>query len=134
MTICNCKCSCTLLSGIVSLVIGIIAAFLQITGAITVTAAFSWVVFGIGVGSLAFLLLSGAIQQPCNRCSCTCAAVTAALIGSLGSILFALVLLAVGTVATSILSAVLVGLTLLFLTLLLTNAACIIRSLYSCCD
>ena len=134
MTLCNCKCSCTLLSGIASLIIGIIAAFLQITGTITVTAAFLWVVFGIGVGSLGILLLSGTAHRSCGQCSCTCGALNAALIGSLGSILFSLALLAVGIVATSILSAILVGLALLFLTLLLTNAACVIRSLFNCCD
>ena len=134
MTLCNCKCSCTLLSGIASLIIGIIAAFLQITGTITVTTAFLWVVFGIGVGSLGILLLSGSEQQPCSQCSCACTALNAALIGSLGSVLFSLILLAVGIVATSIVSAVLVGLTLLFLTLLLTSITCIIRSIFNCCD
>lgn len=134
MTLCNCKCSCTLFSVIASLIIGIIAAFLQITGTITVTTAFLWVVFGISVGSLGILLFSGSAQQSCNQCSCTCTALNTALIGSLGSILFSLVLLAVGVVATSIISAVLVGLSLLFLTLLLTSIACVIRSLFNCCD
>lgn len=134
MTLCNCKCSCTLFSGIASLIVGIIAAFLQITGTITVTDAFLWVVFGIAVGSLGFLLLAGAIQQQCSRCSCICAALDAILTGILGSILFSLVLLAVGIIATSIVSAILVGLTLLFFSLLITNAACLIRNLFNCGD
>lgn len=132
MTICNCKCSCTLFSGIASLIIGILAAFLQITGTITVTVAFLWVVFGIGVGSLGFLLIAGAVHQQCTRCGCTCVALNAILAGILGSILFAVILLAAGITATSIVSAILVGLTLLFFSLLVTSAACLIQNLFQC--
>ncbi len=44
---CNCsnKCACT--SIIASIIIGIVAGILRITGVITVTPAFLWVVFGI---------------------------------------------------------------------------------------
>lgn len=134
MTLCNCKCSCTLLSGVLSLILGVIAAFLQITGTITVTTAFLWVVAGIGVGYLAIALLTSAWHQPSSRCSCICAAVNTLLAGALGSILLAVILLAVGIVATSVVSAILVGLLITFFTLLISNTACLIRNLFDCCD
>lgn len=132
MTLCNCKCSCTIFSGIASLIIGIIAAFLQITGTVTVTTTFLWVVAGIAVAYLGILLLASAIQQQCPRCGCTCNSLNALLIGALGSILFSVVLLAVGIVATSIVSAILVGLLLLFFSLLISTTACLIRHLFDC--
>jgi Kef-type K+ transport system membrane component KefB len=46
--------------------------------------------------------------------------------------LFALVLLAVGIVATSVLSAILVGITLFFFALMLTSTACLVRCLVNC--
>lgn len=134
MTFCNCKCSCTLLSGVASLILGVIAAFLQITGAITVTTAFLWVVLGIGVGYLAILLPASALRQNGSLCVCICAAVNALLAGALGSILLAVILLAVGVVATSIVSAILVGLLIAFFALLISNTACLIRNLFNCCD
>lgn len=132
MTLCNCKCSCSIVSAIASLIIGIIAAFLQITGAITVTAAFLWVTAGIAVGYLGILLLTASMQHQCTRCSCTCISLNTLLLGILGSIFFAVLLLAVGITATSILSAVLVGLLLLFFSLLISSTACLIRNLFDC--
>lgn len=132
MTLCNCKCSCTLVSGILSLILGVIAAFLQITGAITVSDAFLWVLAGTAAGYLAILLLASAIQQQCTRGSCICPALHALLTGILGSIFFAVVLLATGIVATSIVSAILVGLLVAFFALLLSNTACLIRHLFEC--
>lgn len=107
MTLCNCKCSCSIFSAIASLVIGVIAAFLQITGTITVTTAFLWVVAGVALGYLGILLL-----------------------GALGSIFFAAVLLAVGIVATSVISAILVGLLTASFVLLVTSTACVVRNLF----
>jgi len=132
MTLCNCKCSCSIFSAIASLIIGVIAAFLQITGMITVTTAFLWVVAGVAVGYLGILLLASNIQQQCPRCTCTCISLNTLLIGALGSIFFAVVLLAVGIVATSIVSAILVGLLLLFFSLLISSTACLIRHLFDC--
>lgn len=132
MTICNCKCSCSIGSSIISLILGVIAAFLQITGAITVTTAFLWVVAGIGVGYLAIMLLTSGFQQQCSQCSCICSAVNTLLIGALGSILLAVILLAVGVVATSVVSAILVGLLVAFFWLLISSSACLIRELFRC--
>ena len=125
---CSCKCKCTLAAFIVSAIVGVVTAFLQITGVITLTPVFLWVAFGIAVAYLGILAATAS-----NRASeCLCRSLHAVLFGILGSILFALVLLAVGIVATSILSAILAGILLFFASLMVTSTACLVRSLYSC--
>ena len=130
MFCCNRTCSfgCAAAAVIAAAVIGVVAAFLQITGTITVTAAFLWVTFGIGVGYLAVTLL--AVAMATGRCPCSVQ--RAGLAGALGTALFSVVLLAIGITATSVLSAVLVGVLLFFLALLLTATACIVRCLSDC--
>lgn len=130
MSCCN-RCNCTLLAVIASVIVGVVAAFLQITGTIIVTTAFLWVLFGIGVVSLGVLLL-GAARSRTDATYCLCTTVNTLLVAILGTILFAVVLLAVGVVATSVASAILVGLLLAFFTLLLTSGACLVRYLYGC--
>ena len=132
MTLCNCKCSCGILSAVISLIIGVIAAFLQITGAIAVTAVFLWVVAGVALGYLGILLLASAVQQQCSRCGCICVSLSTLLAGALGSIFFAAVLLAVGIAATSVISAILVGLLVFFLALTLAGSACYVKCLADC--
>lgn len=129
---CNPKFSCTPVALIVSLIAGVVAAFLQITGSITVTPTFLWAALGTAVVYLVVLEVVSALQQGESDRPCVCAALNALLAGLLGTALFALVLLAVGIVATSVLSAVLVGFLVLFLTLVLTATACLIRCFYRC--
>ena len=107
---------------IAALILGVVAAFLQITGVITVTSAFLWVALGIAVGYLAVLLLTH--RTACKPCLCN--ALETVLTGILGTILFAVVLLAVGVVATSVVSAILVGLLVGFLTLIFAGSACLV--------
>ena len=99
MPTCNCqfRCSCVITAVVVSVILGVIAAFLQITGTITVTPAFLWVVLGVAIGYLG-ILLSTANRE---RSGC-CAALGTVLVGILGAALFAVVLLAVGITATSV--------------------------------
>ena len=59
---CNCRNNCTSIAVVVSIIIGIITAFLRITGVITVTPAFLWVVFGIAVVYLAVVLATTAVR------------------------------------------------------------------------
>lgn len=132
MTLCNCKCSCSLLSAVAGLIIGVIAAFLQITGTITVTVTLLWVLAGVSVAYLGILLLTSGVQQNDSRCGCLCSALNALLIGALGTILFAAILLAVGIVATSVISAILVGLLTASFTVLIISTACVIRCLFDC--
>jgi len=131
---CSCKRDCTLLAVVASLILGIVGAFLQITGTITVTTAFLWVALGIGVVYLAVLLLSTALSRRAECRACRCRSLEAVLTGILGTILFAVVLLAVGIVATSVVSAVLVGLLVASLALTFTGTACLVRCLADCDD
>lgn len=132
MTLCNCKCSCALLSGVVSLILGVIAAFLQITGTVAIS---TMILMGAAIVALVYLgilLLVSAIEQQCQRCSCTCAAVNALLAGALGTILFAVVLLVADVAAASVIGSILTGLLAAFFALLVTSSACVIRNLFDC--
>lgn len=129
---CSCRNDCTLFALITSLILGVVAAFLQITAVITVTPAFLWVALGIGVVYLAVLEASVALSRRTERKFCLCDALNAALTGILGTILLAVVLLAVGVVATSIISAILVGALVGFLSLIFTSTACLIRCTADC--
>ena len=129
---CNCRFNCTLAAIISAVIVGVIAAFLQITGTITVGIPFLWVALGIGVVYLAGLLWASVLHRRSENPSCLCRALNALLSGALGTVLFALVLLAVGIVATSILSAILVGLLVFFLWLTVSASACYVRCTTDC--
>ncbi len=136
---CNCvnRCNCTAVGVVVSILLGIIAAFLQITGVITVTSAFLWVVLGIAIVYLGILVIAGALHQSRPRQNCLCDSLNTLLAGILGTVLFAIILLAVGIVATSVVSAILVGLLVLFFFLTVLETACYVRCLTGCssrCD
>lgn len=126
---CNFRCSCTAASAVVSLLVGVIAAFLQITAVITITPVFLWVALGVAVVYLAVLAVAGIGVE---RCACLCAILSALLTGILLTALFALILLGVGIVATSVVSAVLVGLLLFSFTLMLAATACLVRCKADC--
>lgn len=125
---CNCRCSCTVSALVVSAIIGVIGAFLQITGVITLAPVFLWVAFGIAVGLLGLLVLS----VHCRAEGCTCSALDTLLAAALATVLLAAILLAVGITATSIVSAVLVGLLLFALALTITATACYVRQVSGC--
>lgn len=129
---CKCNCRCTLAAIVVSVILGVVTAFLQITGTITVAPVFLWVVFGIAVVYLAVLVLATALAKRIEATQCLCAALNTLLAGILGTALFSVVLLAVGIVATSVLSAILVGVLLFFFSLILTGTACLVRRLADC--
>lgn len=132
MTLCNCKCSCALLSGVVSLILGVIAAFLQITGTIAIGSMILMAAAIVALVYLGILLMVSAIEQQCQRCSCTCAAVNALLAGALGTILFAVVLLVADIAAASVIGSILTGLLAASFALLVTSSACVIRNLFDC--
>lgn len=129
---CNCRCNCTAAAIIASAVIGVLTAFFQITGVITVTTAFLWVAFGIAVVYLGVLVVAASLERRTEACNGMCSALNTLLAGILGTILFAVVLLAVGIIATSVFNAILVGLLLFFFALIFTSAACFARCLADC--
>lgn len=130
MALINCsgKNSCTVGAILAGAILGVLAAFFQITGVLSVTTAFLWVAFGIGVAYLGLLLIAPVTQRQLQR-ECTAAARDTLLAGILGTVLLAVILLAVGIVATSVVSALLVGLLVFFFALTLAGAACYVRCL-----
>lgn len=130
---CSCRCLYNIIAIVASIVVGIVTAFLQISGVVLITTTFLWVVFGIAVGYLAVLLASSAFTRTAS-CRCACATLNTILIGILGAVLFSVVLLAVGITATSVASAVLAGLVLGFFALTLTGTAGLVRCLANCCN
>lgn len=131
---CSCKFSCTAAAFLASLVVGVLAAFFQITAVITVTPAFLWVALGIAVVYLGVLAGAAVLSRRAEHSICTCSALNTVLLAILGTILFAVVLLGVGIVATSVISAILIGLLLFFAALIFTSTACLIRCLFQCND
>ncbi len=130
---CSCKGTCTTVAVIISAVAGIIAAFLRITAAITVTPAFLWTVFGIAVVYLAVILVSSASVNCCdNKFPCCIKSIITVLLSAIiATVFFAVVLLAVEFAATSLIGAVITGLLLLSFFLTLTETACLIRCIIS---
>jgi hypothetical protein len=129
---CKCNCNCALAAIIASVIIGVVAAFLQITGVIEILPVFLWVVLGISVVYLAVITVSSSIAGGYDGCGCKCSILSVVIAGILGSILFSVILLAVGVTAGSVVSAILVGLLLLSFSLLIAGTACYARCLADC--
>ena len=105
---------------------------MQITGAITVTPALLWAALAAAVVYLAVLTVVTGLA-PVGGCKlCMRTALNTVLAGILGTVLFAVILLAVGIVATSVISAILVGLLAAAATLTLAGAACLVRCMSDC--
>lgn len=126
---CPCRNLCTTVAVIISLVVGIITAFLRITATITVTPAFLWVLLGVAVVYLAVLLVTSSCVKCCElKAPCCLNNTLAILLGAiLATALLAVVLLAIEFVATSVVGAILAGLLLFSFFLMLSETACLIR-------
>lgn len=134
MNNCNCsyRCDCTAVSVVASIIIGIITGFLTFNGIITLTPAFLWVVFGIAVVFLGVTALASAANNGYSVRACVCTALSALVIGALGTILLSLILLAVTFAATSVIGAIFAGFLLAFFSLLITSVACLVKLLSEC--
>ncbi len=132
MSNCTCRASCTLAALISSIIIGVIAAFLRITAVITVTPAFLWTLFGIATVYLAIIFATIPRIRLSTVCEGFCSSLSALLVGIIGTVLTAVILLAIEFVATSIIGAIITGALLFFFFLIITTTACLIRCLISC--
>jgi len=134
MSVCSCHYTrnCSIAALIASLILGVVAAFLQITAVITITPVILWVLFGIAVGLLAVLTLASALLVRCSTCKELCPILRTVQLGILGTVLFAGILLTVGITATSVISAILIGLLLFFFSLALTSLTCYIQCIMDC--
>lgn len=126
------KLSCILPAVILSIIVGIITAFLRFMAVITVTPAFLWVLFGIAVVYLLALPIVLSVIRNAGVRGCVCSVLTALLVGILGTILAAVVLFGVAFVATSVLGAVITGALLAFFTLAVTSTACLAKCAARC--
>ena len=129
---CENKIPCFIGSIIASVIVGVASAFLQFAGIITVAPVFYWVALGFSATFLAIYLVISGISCKAYNCRNSCANISLVIAGILGSIVSSLLLLAFAPVATSVLGAILVGLLLLFLSLLITGTSCIIKCSYDC--
>ena len=134
MFCCESRCRCVLGAIIASVIIGVVAAFLQISEIISVTPAFLWVLLGIAVVYLAVLVAAAAFGSDGGRCSCRCSTLSTLLVGILGTVLFSVVLLGIEFAATSVVGAILAGLLLASFSLTIASSACLVKCLGDCND
>ena len=120
------RCNCVALSLIASIAVGIIGAVLLFTAVITVLPVIYWVIAGIAVGFLALAFFISAFTPDCNK-ACLRQVLTTFIIGVLGTILTALILLGVGFAATSVIGAIVFGAAVFFFSLLITSVVCAIK-------
>lgn len=128
---CSDRWTCPALAVVVSVVVGVVTAFLRITAAITVAPLFIQTVLVTALLYLAVTLLAAALTNRDSCRVCLYPALKVQLGGILGSVLASLVLLAVGFPATSIVGAVIIGFLLFFFSLMLTATACVVKCLFS---
>ena len=136
MTIFNCECKrdCLLFSAVSSIIIGIIVAFLRITGVITITQTLLIVVFGIAVLFLLAALIASALWGQRICISCVYSTVSAVLVGVLGTLLLSVILLAIPFATTSIIGAIITGALAAFFSYIFTATACTIKCFVKCGD
>ncbi len=128
---CGCRWSCAAVAVVISVILGVVAAFLLFAGIIAVTPVLQGVAFAVAVGYLAALLVATALLRRRETERCLCGSIRTVLAGILGTVLFSAVLLLTG-VAGGIVGSILVGLLVLFFALLLTGTACLVQCLAGC--
>ena len=134
MTFFNCdnRRDCIGIALIASLIIGVVAAFLQITAVFTLTPIFSIVAFGIAIVYLAVTLIATSLAQRTSSCNRCCASLSWLLFGIAGTVLASVALLLFAFPATSVVGALFVGALFFFFTFLIASAICFARCLADC--
>ena len=130
---CNRNCNrneCLIIAIASSIVIGIVAAILNITGIIAVTSAFLWVLFGIAVVYLAIAFVVSSLRRFDTPYSAR-SLIATLISGILGTVLFSVILLGITFAATSPVGAVFVGLLLASFALIITATSCLVLNAYS---
>ena len=133
---CFSKMSCTALSVLISLVAGVVAFVLTITGAVGIFTPFVWIGFGIAVAFLFITFLVAAFTDECDKKErgCICRTLSTLQFGALGAILTALVLLGVDFGGISVIGAIVYGALFFFFVLLITSLICLARCYADCRD
>ncbi len=127
---CGSRNECLIIAIAASIVIGIVAGVLTITGIIAATPAFLWVLFGVAVVYLltAFVVSS---QNNFETSFRSRKLIGAFIAGILGTILFSVILLGIVFPATSALGAIFVGLLLASFSLIISSTACLVLGEYT---
>lgn len=124
---CRCRCApAALLAGGIP---GMLAAFLHISGTITVTVSAVGAALGLEAVYLGLLLIAAALSGQRAVRDCDRSVLNISLAGIPGTLLPAGILLAVGITPASVLTAIAVGGLVFFLVLTASGAARCIRSL-----
>lgn len=131
MCSCNCRVNCTVAAFVAALIAGVVGAFAQISGAIVIGTTFLWAIAGSAAAYLLALVAGAIFNGRTVPCAC-CNALNATLLGALATILAAGILLLTGITATSVVSALLVGIFLFGATLTATGAVCFVRCITAC--
>ena len=131
---CGCRRGCVFWGLVVSAVIGLVAAFLRITGMLAVPTAALAVVFVLAAVYLATVLVVSALLRHQSEGECLCRALRAVLAGILTAALAAVVLLAVPFGAISVIGAIVTGLLAGGVSLILGATACLVQCLAGCGD
>lgn len=129
---CTDRRDCTFWAVTVSLVIGVVAAFLRITAVFTLPTAALIGAFVLAAVYLATVLVVSVLLRAQFEAACLCPAVNALLAGILVTALTAVTLLVIPFVATSIAGAIVTGILAAAVSLVLTATACLVRCLTGC--
>lgn len=129
---CECKNICTGIAITVSIIIGVIALILGITGALTLTTPFLLVAVGVAIVYLAVLLLTASTLRSDYLRRCICMILPVVLVAILGTILLSAILLAFTFAATSIIGAIITGALVGFFALIITSTACLVNCISGC--
>lgn len=134
MNLCDCKNNrdCTLAAVVASVIIGVVAAFLNFSATITIPLFVYWIFFGVALIFLALSLLVAPFTGRGESRGCLCTALSTFLFGIFGTVLLSLVLVLVDIAATGLLASVLIGLLFASLALTVTSVACLIKCLFNC--
>ena len=127
---CSSNVECTFLSISAAIIVGMVTAILQFTAIITVGTVFPWVALGIAIVYLLALVVFAPSFR--NGGGCVCRVLSVIIAGILGTVITALILLAVTFAATSVLGAIFAGLLLGFFALLVTATACLLKCAVNC--
>ncbi len=131
-TNCNSRIECAFLAIAASIIVGVVAAISQFTAIVTFSTIFYIVAFGIAVLFLGVLLALVPVLYRTACRNCCNSNVKLTTVGILGTIVTAIILIAVGFAATSVLGAIFVGLLAAFFTLIITSVVCTINCAASC--
>lgn len=137
MTKCNGNCgycpSCTGIGVVISLVLGIIAAFLRYNAVVTIGTSFLWVAFGVATLILLLTLYIASRARSSAR-ECLCGSMTGLLTGIGGTVITSLISLAAPLPAISTVGAIIFGALVFSFFLIISTLICLIPCIAGCDD